>query len=95
MPKLQEFCLLICLTLFAVPGAAHADLMKYTADDGRTYYVDSIEKVPAEYRDQLNKGPGIREISKVKPGRKKLYEKEKYELSQGIKHQVEIYVTDW
>lgn len=54
---------LFAIILFS--SHAFADLFKYEDSDGRTHYVDSLEKVPEKYRDQLKEQefPGISKVS--------------------------------
>lgn len=71
-----------------------SEIFKYTDSSGVTHYVDSKEKVPEEYQEQLSSQKSLPSISKVSPGREKLYEKTHY--SAPVKRSgVEIYVTDW
>ena len=86
-------CLLL-LFVFAAPPVALADIVQYTDADGRTHFVDSEKKVPDAYRDQLRAQPALPTISRVKPGREKLYEKERY-APPPSRASVELFVAEW
>jgi len=82
--------------LFVSPNTSDAEIYKYTDAEGMLHFVDAKEKVPEEFREQLSSQKALRAISKVTPGRKKLYEKERYEhTSSAGAGRVELFVTDW
>lgn len=56
------------------------DLIKYSDSRGRSFYVDSLEKVPLEYQKKIGKPVDDTTVSRVKPGGVQLYEKEHYSL---------------
>ena len=87
------FCgLFICVSM--VPSAFGGELFTYTDDEGRQHFVDSEKKVPEQYRDQLKDAAELPSISKVKPGREKLYEKRHYPSAiDGGK--VEVFEASW
>lgn len=88
-------CVLAMSFLLLPPQQVYADVFQYTDADGGLHFVDSAEKIPEEFRDQLKTQPELKPISKVDPGRKKLYEKEHYTPSVAARQKVELFVTDW
>lgn len=90
---MKLLCLGSLLALLLCSGA-HADVFKYRDNAGRTHFVDSKEKIPAEYRDQVEGTESLPPISRVKSGRTQLYEKSHYE-SPAAPASVELYVAEW
>ncbi len=82
---------------------AEADVLHYKDREGKEHFVSDASKVPEEYRPQLNGAAPLPALSKVKPGREKLYEKDHYEVTGAksvkngsvAKAKVEIFVTTW
>lgn len=61
-----SFALVVAITLLCnVSTSAVAEVFKYVDEEGRTHYVDSSEKIPEKYRDQLKEQPDFPELSKV------------------------------
>jgi len=92
MPKfrlIQAF-LFLSIYFFLLSIAHSGDLFVYTDDKGRQHFVDSAKKVPEQYREQLKNSPRLPTISKVKPGRDKLYE-ERVDTNS----RVEVFETSW
>ena len=88
--------LLLLGALAAHPPPASAQILQYTDNEGRTHFVDSAEKIPEEYRTTDAAPKELAPISRVKPEREKLYEKERYDTKadySGTKP--EIYVAEW
>lgn len=98
MKPMRHIFLLSVLSLFAFSffgSAAEAEVLKYTDREGNTHFVDRPEKVPEEYRSQLNGQDALPPISRSKPGRK-LYEREHYsDTATPTGARVEIFVTSW
>ncbi len=99
MKFFQASSVILCMLLlnFALGSGVptHAsEIFKYTDSDGMVHYVDSKKKVPEEYQEQLSSQESLPAISKVSPGRDKLYEKTHY-TPVVKKAGVELFVTDW
>jgi len=110
--KMQFFavktnCLLLILCSVLSVGLQSAvclaEVYKYIDDTGRTFYVDSKEKIPSQFRSQLNadaQSPAILpSISKVpsrayKPSNKPKLTSPRPNYSLG-RNRVEIFVTSW
>ena len=69
--KILLLSFILCLHIGAL--AKGLQLFSYRDDSGRRYIVDSIEKIPAKYRNQVKKGfiQGFNDEKKVKPINKK------------------------
>ena len=74
--------------------AANAQVFKYQDKTGVTHYVDSVEKVPAKYKSQLNSQSELPSISRVNTGERRLYEDQPARPAYSRKN-VEIFVTSW
>ena len=61
----RRLCRLIYLATLIFLQSAHAEVVRYRDADGRQHYVDSIEKVPSQYRDQLKNQKPLPEIGKI------------------------------
>ena len=94
---LSVVCLLSLATVTVLtPARVLAEIHKYTDENGATHYVDSIDKVPAEFRELSKDFKDVPGISKVKPAKKNLYDsssgpKKNYSTSKSL----EIFVADW
>ncbi len=90
----KRICLLTILFIF-LPTLSLAEIVTYKDDQGRTHFVDSSDKVPAEYKDQLKDAKPLPTISR--PGKAKYYKTKKgdYSVSRRRKAKVEVYVTSW
>ena len=105
LPSLTATLLLFVVlysSLFVL--SAEADVLRYKDREGKEHFVSEASKVPEEYRPQLNGAAPLPALSKVKPGREKLYEKDHYEVTGAksekkngslAKAKVEIFVTGW
>jgi len=85
--------LVITLTFSFV--IADDELIKYTDANGRSFYVDSEEKVPSEFKTSIKEPSAENKISRVVPGRVQLYEKEHYKSSTNQIPKIEIFVARW
>ncbi|HMO18339.1 MAG TPA: hypothetical protein PKA63_08845 [Oligoflexia bacterium] len=56
---------ILIITSFVIVPVTHAELFKYEDAEGRTHYVDSADKIPEKYRDQLKTQPSFPSLSKV------------------------------
>ncbi|MFN8390385.1 MAG: glutaredoxin domain-containing protein [Bdellovibrionota bacterium] len=74
--------------------AALADVVRYTDGSGKTHFVDSVDKVPDAFKDQLAGQRALPAISRAVPGREQLFEQDHYG-SGGNGKKVEIFVTSW
>jgi len=92
---------LLVLSLgFGFQLSAYAEVLRYTDDKGVTHYVDSTDRVPEQYKQQLKDAPPLPEISKVQappaysPDNSRMLEI--YKKRSAKKHKgVEIFVTSW
>jgi len=53
------------ILLLNVSSSALAEVFKFVDEEGRTHYVDSADKIPEKYREQLKEQPDFPELSKV------------------------------
>ena len=79
---------------FAVLNPVRAEVVQFVDGAGKSHFVDSPEKVPDAYRDQLKNQRALPAISRAAPGREKLFEREHYANSAAGK-KVEVFVTSW
>lgn len=96
----KTLCTLFMLGLPAAhPSAVAAEVARYIDETGKATYVDSPEKVPERYRNQLGEQRPLPGISRSASGGRVLYEKERYSSSQPVAaapaNRVEIFVTSW
>ena len=71
-----------------------ADVIRYRDDQGQIHYVDNVDKVPAQYRDQVKSSPPMPGISRVpSPERQEYYNQKQSTVKKQPK--VEIFVTEW
>lgn len=83
---------LIAISFIAI-GSVQADVIKYTDSKGYTFFVDSIDKVPKEYKSQVKNLDNKHTVSRVKASK---YEKSDYpDNSASTRQKLEIFVTDW
>lgn len=86
---------IIGICFFLHIPSAYSDVIQYVDSSGRTHFVDTIEKVPTEYRSQIKKFEGAHSVSKT--GRteydNKIAPKSVTQTTQ--KKSVEIFVTSW
>lgn len=85
--------ILVVLFFLSFATLARADVFHYVDEAGKKHFVDSREKVPAQFRAQLETQKALPAISRSQPGRDKLYEKNTYPGYNGGR--VEIFVTSW
>lgn len=71
------------------------ELIKYSDENGRSFYVDSLEKVPLKFRTSIKNPSNKSVISRVKSGRVQLYDKKHYEVASTKKPKLEIFVATW
>jgi len=71
-----------------------AEIIRYTDDAGQVHYVDSVEKVPGQFREQLHSAKPLPSIS-----RSKSVDYAPVDVGSPLgsrkSKEVEIYVTDW
>jgi len=81
---------LIFLTVISAT-TAQSEILKYTDNQGKTYFVDSADKVPEPYKKQTEGQTKLPTISKLQAR-----EYEKITPSAETKRgQMEIFVTSW
>ena len=85
---LTLFCLLVC-------QQARAEVVKYTDSKSNTFFVDSVDKIPAEYKGRVQKLSKTSKVSRVKTDNKKLYEKSHYPTTSNAPKKLEIFIADW
>lgn len=69
---LSTLCLLTawcCLVTQFTLSSANADVVRYTDQAGKTHYVDNPEKVPDEYKNQLETQKPLPKIGKIERGK--------------------------
>ncbi len=94
--KMRYFIPALVAAIFIGVLAVQADIVRYVDSEGVTHFVDSADKVPEQYRSQLQDQKQLPEISKTSNGGKPLYEKSHYEAAEAPKSkEVEIFVTAW
>ena len=89
-----SFLLLVLLTGFSGHRVAHAELFKYVDDSGKTHFVDSLEKVPEQYRTEVKDESSFPPVNKIKP----IASPEERPLNPArvvSNKKVEILVADW
>jgi glutaredoxin len=75
--------------------SACADVLRYTDDKGRTHYVESLDKVPEQYRSQLKNAKPLPNITKL-AGAKYAGSYPTAVSSKSSAHKrIEIFVTSW
>lgn len=89
------FLILPIATLLSFTQPSLADVVKYTDNKGTTFFVDSVDKIPVEYKSQVQNLDNTHTVSRVKSDNKKLYEKTHYPQSNNSPRKLEIFVTDW
>ncbi len=81
------------------PLFASPEVLKYQDENGNVHYVDTIEKIPPEYRKQVENSKALPPISKLpRPDRPGYYEQEftSSPTSPAKRNRsVEIFVTSW
>jgi mycoredoxin len=90
-----KYFIFIALCFFIFSQISQAELLKYTDDKGKTSYVDSPEKIPEKYKDQIEILDNKHSISRSNPSRENLYEKDTYVSPKPKKSKVEIFVASW
>lgn len=88
-------CCVYMLMIALLP--AQAEVFSFVDEQGKTHYVDDIEKIPPEQRDKAlkNRTP-LPDISRVKPGREEIYENPPTAAKPEARiAPVEVFVTDW
>jgi len=87
--------LLLLTILILYPLELLAEVVIYEDSQGKTFYVDSLEKVPQEYRDSLKNPNALPNISR--PGSAEFFDTKKgdYKVKKKASDEVEIYVTSW
>ncbi len=83
--------------MFLSPQGVVAQVFKYTDESGQVFYVDQLEKVPKQYREQAS-GDSLPGISKVPSAKRAGYYDQ--DLSSPTpaatsRKSVEIFVTEW
>jgi len=84
---------LICL----LPSDGHAAIYEFTDDRGEVWYVDQIDSVPKEYRNQLQKIADDRPKEAKPPARKQPAKQPPVvrQRKPQVDKSVEIFVTGW
>lgn len=83
---------LILILLISNTISARAEVLRYVDRSGRKHYVDSLEKVPEQYRSQLKDAKPLPRITKVES----FYLKGRSTTDANAQSQkVNIYVTAW
>ena len=100
----MRYCLAM-IVVFAcsvsiLPGRVEAELLKYQDTAGRVHYVDSLEKIPEQFRNQAQNPAQFPAISKVPPPRRPAYYNQQFDTPAPFVHvttrkSVEIFVTSW
>ena len=88
---------LISLLISVLLGVLHAqaEVVKYIDENNRTHYVESLERVPEQFREQASHAPPLPKINKV-PGSPLVAGPIRSGSGAGKKrHKVEIFVADW
>jgi glutaredoxin len=89
MKSLISAVLLVFCSISFVQG----EIVKYTDANGKVYFVDSAEKVPEAYKNQVEEGKKLPTISKVKRAE---YDQVVSPYSDSnSKKKVEVFVTTW
>lgn len=85
------------LFLVALLGISQAqgEVVRYTDNSGRTHYVESAERVPEQYRSQLNGAKPLPGITKLPSATYQDTYKKKTTALRGTSKTVEIFVTSW
>ena len=87
---------IISLVFFFISQSCYADIIKYTDSRGKTFFVDSMDKVPQEYKSQVENLNDKSTVSRISPNRKQLYQKSHYEELDTVgSGKLEIFVADW
>jgi glutaredoxin len=91
--KMRRICLL-ALVLFN-SSLAGAEIARYVDDQGNVHYTNNLEKVPEEYKAQLNQQKPLPQIGKVPAIKAAPSGKAEYSAAAAQKGKVEVYVADW
>jgi glutaredoxin len=94
------FSLTFAILVLLVVGV-YADIIKYEDSEGRVHFVDSKEKVPEQYKSQVESGNALPEISKVAAPKESSLDTTREQREDGdlaslnSKDSLEIFVADW
>ena len=67
--KTRMFFLAVAVFILALPETSPAETFKYVDENGSVYFVDSMDKIPAQYRKNIQALP---EINREEKAQKKL-----------------------
>ena len=87
-------CAIFTLLALSFPTTLLAEILYYTDDAGRRHYVDSADKIPAQYQNQLKGAKPLAPISKSKAPIAQLQDRV-IDYDKASKKDVEIFVTSW
>ena len=77
-------------------NSVHADVVRYTDAQGKIHYVDSINKVPAEFRGQLNDAKPLPPINRERGFRfSPVADRAPVPEERATQARVELFVTSW
>jgi glutaredoxin len=89
--SLKNF-LLFSIAFIVAAASAQAEILKYTDSKGKTYFVDSEDKVPEPYKKQM----GETKLPPISKMQSRTYEKIENPLATTTgRKKIEIFVTSW
>ncbi len=92
--NLKSKTLIVAASFIFCSANLLSELIKYEDSSGKVYYVDSLEKVPLQYRESIKTEKSFPKVSSISPGKYVTPKTNKKNLKSCYK-KPEVFLTDF